>query len=66
MFPLTCAAVVVSNALCDESKQQCLDNCYATYLNQVSICKMAPTPKARAQCYAGASDLHGQCRAGCK
>lgn len=48
------------------SKQECLDNCYAAYLNQVRICKMAPTPKARAQCYAGASDLHGQCRAGCK
>jgi hypothetical protein len=47
-------------------KQRCLDDCYAAYLNQVSICKMAPTPKARAQCYSRASDLHGQCRAGCK
>jgi RHS repeat-associated protein len=49
-----------------KSKQKCLDDCYAAYLNQVSICKMAPTAKARAQCYSRASDLHGECRARCK
>ncbi|WP_296413050.1 RHS repeat-associated core domain-containing protein [Zoogloea sp.] len=48
------------------SKQECLDNCYAAYLNQVRICKMSPTAKGREQCYARASDLHGQCRAACK
>lgn len=49
-----------------DSKEQCQDNCYEAYLTQINICKLAPTPKARAQCYERANLLHGECRAGCK
>ncbi|HUW29653.1 MAG TPA: Ig-like domain-containing protein [Sulfuriferula sp.] len=62
----TTGAINAISQMCKDGKQECLDNCYAAYLNQVRICKMAPTAKGRAQCYARANDLHGQCRAGCK
>jgi YD repeat len=56
---------IVDWCISSTSKQECYDKCYLAYLTQVSICKMSPTPKVRAQCYARAGDLHGQCRAGC-
>jgi len=59
-------SAAVDWCMSSSSKQECYDNCYSAYRNQVRICKIAPTAKARAQCYARASDLHGQCRAACK
>ena len=68
LYPMVEPAIskVVDWCMSSESKQECFDKCYSAYLDQVSICKMSPTPKGRAQCYARASDLHGQCRAQCK
>lgn len=68
IYPIVEPAIskAVDWCMSSSSKQECYDKCYAAYLDQVRICKIAPTAKGRAQCYARANDLQGQCRAGCK
>jgi hypothetical protein len=38
--------------------------CWTAYQVQIRICKMAPTPSARKQCYARAADVYGDCLRG--
>jgi len=51
----------------DDSKEDCLNKCYATYTAQIAVCKQTTrTPNARRQCYSNAADLLGQCQKNCK
>lgn len=49
-----------------EPKALTADECYSAYMNQIRICKMAPTAKARQACYARAAELYADCLKKCK
>lgn len=67
--PLACAATIASsvvNSVCSPSAEDCRKKCDVANTEQVRICKMALTPRAREACYSRANELYGQCLRKCK
>lgn len=52
--------------MCSDSAEECRKKCDAANTEQVRICKMAPTARAREACYSRANELYGQCLKKCK
>jgi len=50
----------------ETSREECRQQCDATYETQIQVCKMFPSKKARQQCYANAADLYAECLRNCK
>ena len=50
----------------ETSREECRQQCDATYETQVQVCKMFPSKKARQQCYSNAADLYAECLRNCK
>ena len=52
--------------MCTDTPEECRKKCDAANTEQVRICKMAPTARAREACYSRANELYGQCLKNCK
>jgi RHS repeat-associated protein len=52
--------------MCSDTPEECRRKCDAANTEQVRICKMAPTKRAREACYSRANELYGQCLKKCK
>jgi hypothetical protein len=51
---------------CMSGSEECRQKCDAANTEQIRICKMAPTRRAREACYSRANELYGQCLKNCK
>lgn len=62
------AQPVISSAIdwCMSGTEECRKKCDAANTEQIRICKIAPTKRAREACYARANELYGQCLKNCK
>jgi RHS repeat-associated protein len=52
--------------MCTDTPEECRKKCDAANTEQVRICKIAPTARAREACYSRANDLYGQCLKQCR
>ena len=52
---------IVGIVECSKDNQ---DDCWVQYENDVSLCRVLPSPGARARCYASAMQRYANCRAG--
>ena len=62
------AQPIIANAIdwCMSGSEECRMKCDAANTEQIRICKMAPTKRAREVCYSRANMLYGQCLKNCK